>query len=134
MYSVERRVGRLVEVRVRDITTLAEVEAFIARIFAVLGPTTDRVVFCVDAVGMNVLDGEGSDRFLAAFRRDNPRFIRSAILLTTSRATFGLQVSRMVREAGNPARRTFHDRSALTAWLGEVLDAPEQARLEAFLT
>lgn len=133
MFSVERNVGRLVEVRIADITTLPEVSGFIARIFEVLGAEPGRVVFCVDSLGMNVLEGQGFEKFVDAFRKDNPRFIRSAILLSSRRATFALQVARMVREANNPHRRTYKDVSALSTWLGEVLDPPEQARLATFL-
>jgi hypothetical protein len=133
MFSVERNVGCLVEVRIADITTLQEVEAFVARIFEVLAAKPGRVVFCVDSLGMNVLDGEGFDKFVAALRKDNPRFIRSAILTSAKRATFALQVARMVREANNPHRRTFKDAAAVSTWLGEVLDPPEQARLATFL-
>jgi hypothetical protein len=133
VFSVERRVGRLVEVSIADITTLAEVDAFIARVFEVLGAAPTKIVFCVDMLGMNVLAGEGFEKFVAAMRRDNPRFIRSAILISTSRATFGLQMARMVREVGNPNRRTFKDVSSLSSWLEQVLEPTEKERLHAFL-
>ena len=45
-----------------------------------------------------------------------------------------LQIERVIREAGNPARRTFYNKEELQTWLSESLGPRERKRLEEFLT
>jgi hypothetical protein len=44
-----------------------------------------------------------------------------------------MQIARIMREVGNPARQVFFSPMELTAWLGEMLTIPERTRLETFL-
>jgi hypothetical protein len=65
-------------------------------------------------------------------RADNPAVERNA-LLVAPRTVMGLQLERMVREAGHPGRRVFRDAPSLLVWLGEVLTVEEHTELQRFL-
>jgi hypothetical protein len=133
MIQVECVVGRLVEVRTMSPFTMDEIAAFTVSFMKILKAARGRVVPCTDLRGSLVASPEQSEAFSAMFRRDNPMLERSGILLPAGQATLGLQLERMVREAGNPARRTFREVAPLCAFLDEVLDREEQARLRVFL-
>jgi hypothetical protein len=63
----------------------------------------------------------------------NPHVVRSAILLAEGDVVFNLQAERLVREAGNPLRRTFRSAFEQLAFLGEVAAPDELAAAKAFL-
>jgi hypothetical protein len=66
--------------------------------------------------------------------KSNAHLERSAFLLLPEGALFHLQAERVVREAKSAVRRTFRDPRSLVAWLDDVLDDPERARVRAFLS
>jgi hypothetical protein len=70
---------------------------------------------------------------LALMLRANSVRKKTAILLSRARATFGLQLGRLTKQAGDPRRRTFTDAEEAIAWLEEDLTAIEKARIRAFL-
>jgi hypothetical protein len=70
---------------------------------------------------------------LESIRRTNSRVLRSAALGSPESPSAMLQFLRLVRESDNPDRRMFDDPALMVAWLDEVLDAQERARLRAFL-
>jgi hypothetical protein len=129
-----RKVGRLVEVR--GITPFAdgEIEDFTVRYLAALTRTSGRAVTCIDLRAAAVLPEEQSKLLVTMFRRTNPLLERSAILIDPKNATLCLQLTRIIREAANLARRAFTDTARLFAWLDEVLNKEEQARLRMFLS
>jgi hypothetical protein len=133
MYNVEARVGRLVEARFVSLADVDEVSRFeraMADGFAAAG---GRAVVCADWRQANILRPDVAERLLALLQRGNPFVERSAILLAPGHATFSLQVERLVREAKNPARRTFRDTESMVAFIAEVLTPAETAHARAFL-
>lgn len=133
MFAIENYEGRLIEARLASPFTAIEVEACIARIRALILAITQKVVFCVDTTGVAVLPPDAADKFLAMMRADNPRIERTVYLLPPQSAIVGLQIERLIRDAKNPARRTYRDIAAAEAWLNEVLSPREQERLKQFL-
>jgi hypothetical protein len=133
MHSVERRVGRLLEIRFASPLELAEIDGFEAATQKAAAGSGDRVVACVDMRALRTLAPDVADALVTLLRGTNPRVIRTACLLPEGNATLMLQIERMHREAGNPARKTFRVAAGLEKWLAEVLDASERERLGAFL-
>jgi hypothetical protein len=132
MYTLEIRQGRFLEARISSPIAIAEVASFGLRLREILSGTKGSVVICTDLRRANVFPPEVADAFVGLMKGDNPRVERSAFLAGES-AMFGLQIERMLRDAGNPARKSFRDRAALAAWLGELLDEKERVRLAAYL-
>jgi hypothetical protein len=131
VYVVERRVGRLVEFRISSPVSLEEAVDW--------GHDHDRVVrsvggayVCfVDLVDATIFPPDIVDRYVSTMKSEHA-LLRTATLLNPS-PTFGMQIQRMIREAKSPDRRTFRDPPELAVWLGEVLTAPERARLSELL-
>lgn len=132
MYTIHRRVGRLVEITIRSPVTLDEAvrwrQDHDAAVNAVSGP----YVCFVDVVDATVFPPEVADAYVATMRNE-PRLLRTGILLNAD-PVLALQVQRMVREGNVPTRRTFHASPELEAWLGEVLVPAERVRLSERLT
>ncbi len=133
MISLAHRVGRLLETRFSspiDAAELAEFDRQRATLRERLGH--ERVVV-MDFRQATVLPPELADRLTDLLSGPNPGMLRNGVLLPSEGAVVALQLQRIVREAHNDRRRTFRDARELEAWLGELLDAPEQARLHEFL-
>ena len=131
-FSAECSVGRLVEARLSWVNDAGDVGQFLERMqhaFKVAGES----VICADWRQAMVLPPSASDALLLLLRQGNRHFVRSAILLPPENAVFSLQVERLCREAGNPARRTFREVDPFRAWLREVLTPAESARAEEFI-
>jgi hypothetical protein len=131
VWSIDRLVGKLVEIRIASPVSLAETEpwgkAHDALIASVEGPD----VCFVDLVDATVFPPDVVEAYVKTMRNE-PRLVRTATLLNAS-PTFGMQIQRMIREANNPNRRAFRDADELFAWVSEVLDPPERVRLRALL-
>ncbi len=111
---------------------IEDVPPFLGAIGKLLQDVSGRVVTCMDLRASLILAPEAADQLIALMRKDNPRIERTAMLLSDN-ALLGLQVARMIREAGNPNRRTFHDAESAVHWLDEVLSPAESISLRAFL-
>jgi hypothetical protein len=129
-FTIERNVGRLVEVRIVAPLSAEDLKQFPLRFLKVVGQ--GRVVSCADLRGINLLAPGMSDEFAENLRRDNTRVVRSAFLVPN--ATINLQIIRVTREAGGATRRVFDDPLALHQWLAEVLTPDEAKRLGLFLS
>jgi hypothetical protein len=132
MFTFEIRVGRLIEFRMATPITSREVLEFQATVARVFSATDGKLVCCSDFRGMNVLAPEIAQQLLGVMKITNTRLERNGFHVREA-AVFSLQAERLIREAGNPGRRTFRERDELERWLGEVLDAPERERVHAFL-
>jgi hypothetical protein len=124
-FNVKCWVGRLIEIRLEWVNGVGEVlkmEEDLRQAFMQIGTGA---IICADCRGIEVLSPAVSDALLETFKRDNPRLLRSALLLSPANAVFNLQVERLLREAGNPARRAFRAAEPLLSWLSEVL-VPEE--------
>lgn len=131
-FSAECSVGRLIEARLCWMNDADDVHRFLEQMrlaFKVAGES----VICADWRRALVLPPSAGEALLELLRQGNRHFIRSAILLAPEDAVFGLQVERLCREAGNPARRTFRDVKPFLTWLGEVLTPLESARAAEFI-
>jgi hypothetical protein len=133
-FTVENRVGRLVEARLFAPRTVVEVEAFRDGLRVAFMAAGARCLICADWRGANLLAPPVADALVGLLRRGNRAFERSAVLLPEGAPLFALQVDRVVREAANPARRTFVAARALCAWLGEMATDLEKKRMAAFFS
>lgn len=134
MISIENRVGRLIEVRFASPILDSEMTDFLRereRVMRLVG--NDRLV-CIDLSRMHILPPSQADTFLNFLKGSRPGLTRNAFLLPPGQALLALQFGRIVREANNPARRTFQSRRDLITWLGEVMRPLERTRLDVFLT
>jgi hypothetical protein len=133
MITAENRVGRLIESRFLSPITLDEITAFEAarnRIAVRLG---EQRVTVIDVSRVTILPPQLIDPLIESMRnKGTVRPMRSAMLMGTS-PTVALQMARLNRETDRATRRTFTDPRELEAWVGEVLDPLERARLGEFL-
>jgi hypothetical protein len=131
MITTENRAGRLVEVRLASPVSLDEIGR-LGRELKRAMLTHRKIAVAADLSKCTVFPPEIYEAFVSLLRSDNPGIERSAYLLADS-AVFTLQLERMVKDAANPVRRTFRDRAALRAWLGQVLTSVEQGAVDQFL-
>ena len=133
MFSIESKQGRLIEIRIEDLETVAEVERVGRQFLAVVaGVRTRRVVVCSDYRRVRLLAARVADSFRDMMATTNPRIERSAMLLPPA-STQTLQIDRIARETRYAGRRTFREAAALERWLAEVLGPAEQRRVHEFL-
>jgi hypothetical protein len=129
------RVGRLVELRVHRLRTLAEVESLHAAVIAAIRIAGPGAVSCADhRYASPVLSPEVADAWSRGMRVHNPVVSRGAILLHPANTTFNLQIERIVQCAGHGQRRVFTDQEELQSWLGAELTEAERIRLGVFLS
>ena len=133
MMLAEMRVGRLLEVRAVLPIRLEDLPALSATMKAIYDRAPRLVVAILDARNYGLEPPEAAEHFVETIRRDNPRIERSAFLIEADQSLLGLQLERVIREAGNPNRRLFRDVAAAVAFLRPSLTIEESARLDAFL-
>jgi hypothetical protein len=133
MFRVEASSGRLVEIHVTNLASLEEMGQFKKEVMdAVLHAT--KAIVVVDLRQPRIFAPEVATALEEMLKRANPKIERSAVLLARDHAIFSLQLERIIREAGNPSRRTFRDPEQLKAWLKDALSIAEQVRLDHFLS
>jgi hypothetical protein len=132
MYTIENRVGRLVELRVESPVSEDELAQFHDKTAKVIKPIKGQVVTCTDLAGATVFLQPVAARWIEIIKQENPIVERNAILVGEG-AVFSMQVERIIRQAGFKNRKTFLVATALSAWLGEILTVRERGRLESFL-
>jgi hypothetical protein len=134
-FTVERRVGRVIEARVRALPDMAAADRYFAAIRnAVTGvEAPQRAVICADHRSVPIYPPEVADRLIALFSSVNARIEAAGLLVARTNATVAMQIGRIVREARNPRRRVFHEAADLASFLGEVLDPTEESAMRSFL-
>jgi hypothetical protein len=132
MYTIENRVGRLIELRVESPVTEEELSRFRDTAAKVLKPIKSQVATCTDLVGATVFLQPVAARWIEIIRQESPVVERNAVLVGEG-AVFSMQVERIIRQAGFKNRKAFLAPAALMAWLGEILTARERVRLDQFL-
>jgi hypothetical protein len=131
VWSVDCKVGRLVEIRIWSPVTLAETDLWGAAHDAVIASVDGPYVCFVDLVDATVFPPDVVAGYVKTMKNEE-RLVRTGTLLNES-ATFGMQIQRMIREANNPERRAFREPRELFDWLGEKLDRHERDRLRDLL-
>jgi hypothetical protein len=132
-YVVERLVGRLIGMRVGEISSFDDLDTLTRRLLSLVELQTTHMVACCDYRGLRVLDDKSAASAVRGMKKVNPKLERSAVLLPSASSTLRLQMERLFRDAGNPARRICNDAAEAKAWLGSYLDAGERAALDRFL-
>ena len=133
MFSVDVKVGRLLEVRLVAPVTVVDIDVIRARLGLFFKTFPGKLVACGDFSRADVFPAEVASRVLETFKHDNPKIERSGILVSPS-AIFSLQLERLVSQANNPARRCFSEPAELRAFLSVILAPEEQARLALYLS
>jgi hypothetical protein len=131
VWSVERRIGKLVEIRIWSPVSVEETVPWGSAHDEVIASVEGPYVCFVDLTHATVFPQDVVEAYVKTMRNE-PRLVRTATLLNTS-PTFGMQIQRMIREANNPNRRVFRDPQELVPWLGEVLEGDERGRLRELL-
>ena len=124
--------GRLVEARVFNLRTVADVDQYTAAFSPDLLKVGDPVL-CADHRPVVIYPPDVADRLVRLFKTMNSRLYRVAILVSRSNATLVMQLQRIVRESANPSRRVFFDAVEAEQFLTPVLQTSERARLHVFL-
>jgi hypothetical protein len=132
MYTIENRVGRLVELRVESPVTYEELLQFHNTLAKVCKSIAGQIAMCTDLVGATVFTQQVTQRWTSIIKQDAPLVQRNAVLAGEG-AVFSMQVERIIRMAGHQNRKAFLSPTELTAWLGEILTVRERARLETYL-
>ncbi|MDP3276935.1 MAG: hypothetical protein Q8Q09_17180 [Deltaproteobacteria bacterium] len=136
LFTVTRRVGRLIEARVFSLKTGDDVSAYGAAIAACVASAPFGVspILCADHRPVRVYAAPAADGLTALFAHNNSRLARAGLVLDRANATLWLQLDRIVREAKYDRRKVFADANAAALFLDESLDDAERARVRAFLS
>jgi hypothetical protein len=134
VFTVERKVGRLVESVMQGRVPLAEVEAADRAMDEAVRSLKASCVVIADYRRARFLLEDDAAQLTQMYRRHNNHIERSAILVSASSAVAVLQMERVIREAKYPSRRAFREASEAAAWLEEVLTPTERARLRVVLS
>jgi hypothetical protein len=131
MYSIENKVGRLVEIAIWSPVTKEEAlpwaELHDRVVASVGGP-----YFClVDLARATVFPPDAVEAYVATMKNE-PLLIRTGTLLGRS-PTLHLQILRMIKEANNMQRKAFRDPNEVLAFLAEIATVAERARLTEIL-
>lgn len=132
MHKIQNIAGRLVEVRVTPPLTLEEIQQFVEEHKATVSRIPDRYVGVVDLHRADVFPAEVAAALIQLLSQMADRVERTAFLIGEG-AVFALQIERVIRNAANPNRKAFREPEPLKEWLGEILNAGEHFRLDAFL-
>jgi hypothetical protein len=132
MQRAQRRVGRLVEIRMEPPITYAEAVIFTAELQAIVKRMSDKFVAFADFSRVHIFPQEVVQTHVDCMRAVNAKLERTGVLIENS-PTLSLQMARLLRDASNPKRKAFTDPTGLYLWLSEVLTPAEQARLKEVL-
>ncbi|MFV8750268.1 hypothetical protein ACNOYE_06930 [Nannocystaceae bacterium ST9] len=131
MYRVAHEIGRLVEIAIWTPVSIAETERWGADHDRVIEGVGQPYVCFVDLRGAKLFPQEVVEAYVSTMRAEQ-QLVRTATLLPES-PLVALQIGRMIRQAGHPQRRAFELADEATAWLSEVLDPRERARLRSIV-
>jgi hypothetical protein len=132
MHQAANPVGRLVTFRIVPPVSDDNSENASLDLRALIVANPQPVIVISDLSIARAFSPETTARFVALMRSDNPKLFRAGTLISPEAPTLMLQIGRMMKEAGNPARRAFDDAHALMQWLHPDLTIAERAALTAF--
>jgi hypothetical protein len=131
MFSIENKVGRLVEIRIWSPISPAEAGPW-ARLHDRVVAAVGGPYFClVDLSRATVFSPEAVEAYLATMRNET-QLLRTATRLGRS-PILHLQILRMIREANHPNRQAFREAELVRAFLAEIATPSELARLSEIL-
>ena len=131
-WTVERTVGHLLEMRVNRLDSTDEVKRF-ADAIVKLGSQTPEAVFIVDLRTPTIFSQPVASALIQLMTRANRVRAKTAILFAPEHAVFGMQLTRLVRQVGDPNRQTFTNPDEMLEWLADVLTEMEKKRAKAFV-
>lgn len=126
------RAGRLVQIRVRRLPGLTDVERLDQAVGSALRDAGPRASICADYRSTLPLSPTVAKAWVRVMRGTNGALARSALLTDPRNTLFNLQMERIVRCTANPARRIFLDVARLGDWMAGVLEESERAAVGAF--
>jgi hypothetical protein len=134
-FSLETRVGRLIEARIFDLRTSDDAEVYSAamRAHILRLPTAKQPILLADHRPIVIYPQAAADRLVELFTQMNAQLERVAIIAAPSNATLVLQLNRIVREAAYARRRVVFTPDDVVSHLAAALDSGELARARAFL-
>lgn len=132
-FTCERRVGRVIELRVFELRDIEAVNAYSVATLAEMNKTSGNVFIVADHRPARIYPAAVTAGLVSLFTKINPRLERAALLLTETNATFAMQVQRIVSTASNVERQVFFAPEPLIAWLGERATTLELARIKAHI-
>ena len=132
-FTVEIRAGRLVEARVRGLSTSEDTDAYGLAVAAAAQRAPGRPVLLADHRRVRVYPQPAADRLVELFRPNNTRYARIAVVVSPLNAILRMQLERLVREARSDHRRVCTEAEAALEHLASSLDAREFERARAFL-
>jgi hypothetical protein len=132
-FSIQTRVGRLLEARVFQLTTRGDADEYSVAIGREVARHTQPPILLADHRPVQIYPQEASDRLVELFQQMNRRIERIAIIVAPTNATIYLQLQRLVREANFEARQVFKDVRPAIDHLALSLGKPELDRARAFL-
>jgi hypothetical protein len=133
-FTIEHRVGRLIEARVFNLPDVASVAEYTAGLQAAAAPLRDMSpVLLADHRPVFIYAPEVADALAGLFRGFNSVLTRAALIAAPTNATLNMQLGRLVREASAPWRRLFSDAAEAKSFLDEILSIEERRRAATFL-
>jgi hypothetical protein len=132
-FVVECRVGRLIVTRLSVLRDPKEVGRVQLAIKRAIEETRNKAVICSDWRSIDIFAPAVADAVLEMLNVTNREVLRGGILMNAEKATFSLQVERVLRDAGNPGRKCFREKGSLLHWLGASLDTAEVEAARSFL-
>jgi hypothetical protein len=131
-WTVEKTVGHLLEMRVNRLQSTDDVKRFADAIVKLAGQTLD-AVFIVDLRAPVVFSQVVATALIELMTRANRVRRKTAILYAPEHAVFGMQLTRLVKQVGDPKRQTFTDPEEMLVWLADALTDPEMKRAKTFV-
>jgi hypothetical protein len=134
VFTVERRVGRLIEVRVQSMRTRTDAELFAQAVrTSVFRTAAIRAILCADLRAVPIFPPPVVNELISLFSGMSAHVDRAGLLIAPSNATFSMQMERIVRESHNPSHRLFYEADPMVVWLAEPLTEAEATRMRAFM-
>jgi len=134
MFTADKKVGRLIELRARGAIGDAEVAAFRSHMVHVLGSLRpdDKVIAMADFRGVRVVAPPLAEAIVTMLRASGQRLERGAVLVSDE-AVARIQVARVLAQAHHDGRKACFTVEEAIAWLEPLLTPAERARLVRFL-
>jgi hypothetical protein len=132
VFSVERRVGRLLEIRIGGAATVEDVVGFGQRYRELSAAHDGLFLACSDARAARLLPPEVSELLLSFMRTRKTKIEYNAFIIGES-SLVGLQTDRLIKGASHPGRQVVRTVAEAIAFLDPFASVEERRRLRQFL-